>query len=245
MRSDRIEVHRERPIVTPAPPSATPPNASAASVKQQRAAQRAKKLEEYHRQQKRSARRRRIWLIAGIAAALAVITIVVLSVVMTPQKAPDATYKPGSEGASIEGVETFKNPAGHVETPVDYPETPPTGGEHSATWLNCGVYTEPVPNENAVHALEHGAIWVTYDPTISKAELESLRLQVPSTFVVLSPADDLPSPIVLSGWNAQLQLDSASDKRIPAFFEEYWQGGLAPEIGAPCTGGIDAPGKVS
>jgi hypothetical protein len=230
--------------VTPAPPSATPPNA-AASVKQQRAAQRAKKLEEYHRQQKRAARRRTIWLIAGITAAIAVITIVVLSVVMTPQKAPDATYQPGSEGATIEGVETFKNPAGHVETPVTYPETPPTGGEHNPTWLNCGVYTEPVPNENAVHALEHGAIWVTYDPQISEAELDSLRLQLPSTFVVLSPYDGLPSPIVVSGWNAQLQVDKASDERIPAFFEEYWQGGSAPEIGAPCTGGIDAPGKVS
>jgi len=245
MRSDRVQEDQERPLVTPATPPSTSSDTSAGTVKQQRAAQRAKKLEEYHRQQKRSALRRRAWIIGGIVAALAIITLVVLSVVLTPQKAPEASYEPGSDGAAIAGVETFENPAGHVETRVDYPETPPTGGEHSATWLNCGVYTEPVPNENAVHALEHGAIWVTYDPSISKDDLEMLRLQVPSTFVVLSPADDLPSPIVLSGWNAQLQLDSASDKRIPAFFEEYWQGGLAPEIGAPCTGGIDAPGKVS
>ena len=231
--------------MTPAPPSAVPPKATAASVKQQRAAQRAKKLEEYHRQQKRSALRRKIWLIAGSAAALAVVTIVVLSVVMTPQKAPDATYQPGSDGATITGVETFENPAGHVDTPVTYPETPPAGGEHNPNWLNCGVYTEPVPNEYAVHALEHGAIWVTYDPSISEAELDSLRKQLPSTFVVLSPYDGVASPIVLSGWNVQLEVDSASDERIPAFFEEFWQGGSAPEIGAPCTGGIDAPGKVS
>lgn len=231
--------------MTPAPPSATPQNAGAASVKQQRAAQRAKKLEEYHRRQKRSERRRKIWLIAGIAAALAVITIVVLSVVTTPQQAPDAAYKPGGEGATIEGVETFENPAAHVETPVTYPQTPPAGGEHNPIWLNCGVYTEPVPNENAVHALEHGAIWVTYDPAISKSELDALRLQLPPSYVMLSPYEGLSSPIVLSGWNAQLKLDSASDKRIPTFLEEYWQGGTAPEAGAPCTGGIDAPGKAS
>ncbi|TFB47247.1 DUF3105 domain-containing protein [Cryobacterium tagatosivorans] len=229
--------------MTPAPPPST--SSETATVKQQRAAQRAKKLEEYHRQQKRSAVRRRAWIIGGIGAALAIITLVVLSVVLTPQKAPEATYEPGSDGATIAGVETFENPAGHVETAVDYPQTPPAGGEHNPVWLNCGVYTEPVPNENAVHALEHGAIWVTYDSSISKADLEALRLQLPSTFVVLSPYDGLPSPIVLSGWNAQLQLESVSDKRIPAFFEEYWQGGLAPEIGSPCTGGIDAPGKVS
>lgn len=229
--------------MTPATPPRTSPET--ATVKQQRAAARAKKLEEYHREQKRSATRRRAWLIGGIAAAVTIITLVVLAVVLTPRNAPEATYEPGSDGATITGVETFKNPAGHVETPVDYPQTPPAGGEHSAAWLNCGVYTEPVPNENAVHALEHGAIWVTYDASISKDDLDMLRLQVPSTFVVLSPAEDLPSPIVLSAWNAQLQLESASDERIPAFFEEYWQGGLAPEVGAPCTGGIDAPGKVS
>lgn len=230
--------------MTPSPPPATSSNASAASVKQQRAAERAKKLEEYHKAQKRSARRRRFWIIGGSIAALVIVTLVVLSVVLTPPK-KDVAFTPGSDGAAITGVQTFKNVASHVDTPVTYPETPPTGGEHNPAWLNCGVYTKPVPNENAVHSLEHGAIWVTYDPTISKAELDKLRLQLPSTYVVLSPYDGLPSPIVLSAWNAQLTLDSASDKRIPAFFEEYWQGGMAPEIGSPCTGAIDAPGKVS
>lgn len=232
--------------MTPAPPSATPPNGGPASVKQQRAAQRAKKLEEYHRQQKRSALRRRIWIIGGSIAVLLVVTLVVLSVVLTPQKeAEEDAFTPGGEGASITGVETFQNSPAHVETSVTYPQTPPAGGQHHAAWLNCGVYMQPVPNENAVHALEHGAIWVTYDPAIDEADLEALRLQLPSTYVVLSPYEGLPSPIVLSAWNAQLQLEDVSDKRIPAFFEEYWQGGTAPEIGSPCTGGIDAPGKVS
>jgi hypothetical protein len=63
--------------------------------------------------------------------------------------------------------------------------------------------------------------------------------------VVLSPFEGLPSPIVLSGWNVQLQVDKADDERIPAFFEEYWKSQDAPEPGATCTGAIDAPGKVS
>lgn len=229
--------------MTPAPPPAPSSNAGA-SVKQQRAARRAQKLEEYHKAQKRSALRRKLWIIGGSVAAIAVVTIVVLSVVLTPQK-KGAAFTPGGDGGAITGVETFKNEAGHVQTSVTYPQIPPAGGEHNPIWLNCGVYSEMVPNENAVHALEHGAIWVTYDPTISKEELEKLRKQLPSTFVVLSPFDGLSSPIVLSAWNAQLKLDSASDKRIPTFFEEYWQGGNAPELGSPCTGGIDGAGKVS
>jgi hypothetical protein len=227
--------------VTPAPSSGSSSTGSL-TVKQQRAAARAKKLEEYHRQQKRSARNRRIGIIAGVVGAVAVVAIVITSIVLTPQK---ATYSAGSSGASVKGVETFTNAAGHVQTPVTYAQTPPAGGEHNPTWLNCGVYTQAVPNENAVHALEHGAIWVTYDPSLSAEDLTALKAKLPSTYVVLSPFEGLPSPIVLSGWNVQLQVDSASDKRIPQFLEEYWKGGTAPELGASCSGGFDAPGKAA
>ena len=133
----------------------------------------------------------------------------------------------------------------YVEGVVDYAQTPPAGGEHNQAWLNCGVYEQPVPNENAVHSLEHGAIWVTYDPELPAAELEALKSYLPSTYVVLSPFEGLDSPIVLSGWNSQLALDSADDERIPAFFEEYWKSQNVPEPGALCTGAYDAPGKVS
>jgi hypothetical protein len=227
--------------VTPAPSSGSNSNGSL-TVKQQRAANRAKKLEEYHRQQKRSVRNRRIGIITGVVAAVAVLGVVITSIVLTPQR---ASYSAGSSGASVEGVETFTNAANHVETPVTYAQTPPVGGEHNPVWLNCGVYTEPVPNENAVHALEHGAIWVTYDPSLSAEELDALKAKLPSTYIVLSPFEGLPSPIVLSGWNVQLQVDSASDERISEFLEEYWKGGTAPELGASCSGAFDAPGKVS
>jgi hypothetical protein len=228
--------------VTPAPPAGSSGTSSPKpGVKQQRAAQRAQKLEQYHREQKRSARNRRIGLISGITVAVAVIGLLITSIVLTPQ-AP--SYSAGGDGTAIEGVETFENSSAHVQTAVTYPQTPPAGGEHNPTWLNCGVYTEPVPNEYAVHALEHGALWITYDAAISDADLTTLRDLLPSTYVVLSPFDDLPSPIVLSGWNTQLAVDSVDDERIAQFIEEYWQSNSVPEPGAPCTGGVDAPGKA-
>jgi hypothetical protein len=228
--------------VTPAPKPGTPATNDSLTVKQQRAASRAKKLEEYHRQQKRAARNKRIGLITGIVVVVVVIALLVTSVILTPRA---AQYTAGGNGAEITGVQTFENASDHVETPVSYEQTPPAGGAHNPAWLNCGIYTEPVPNENAVHSLEHGAIWVTYDPSLGDSELEALRSKLPSSYVVLSPFEGLPSPIVLSGWNVQLQVDKADDERIPAFFEEYWKSQDAPEPGATCTGAIDAPGKVS
>lgn len=229
--------------MTPAPPHGSSGSSSSKpTVKQQRAQQRAQKLEQYHREQKRSARNRRIGLIGGITVAVAVIGLLVTSIVLTPQ-APSYTAG-GGTGAEIEGVETFENGSLHVETPVNYPQTPPTGGDHNPTWLNCGVYTEPVPSENAVHSLEHGALWVTYDPDLSDEELDTLKAVLPSTYVILSPFEGLPAPIVVSGWNVQLQVDAADDERIVTFFEEHWKSNNVPEPGALCTGALDAPGKA-
>jgi len=83
----------------------------------------------------------------------------------------------------VAGVESFTPSRNHVTTPVQYPQTPPAAGDHSPVWLNCGVYPEPVPDEQAVHSLEHGAVWVTYNP-------------------------DLPAPVVASAWCRQLRLDT-------------------------------------
>ena len=224
--------------------SATPPptKAKKPTVKEQRAAERQRKLEEFRRREAKSRRNRLIAIWGGSIAAAVVVGLLITSIVLTPQA---ARYSAGGDGATVEGVETFENTSNHVEGAVDYPQTPPAGGEHNPAWLNCGVYDQPVPNENAVHSLEHGAIWVTYDPSLSDADLETLKSQLPSTYIVLSPFDDLPSPIVLSGWNTQLQVDDADDPRIPEFLEEYWQSQNVPEPGALCTGAVDAPGKVS
>ncbi|WP_298865215.1 DUF3105 domain-containing protein [uncultured Microbacterium sp.] len=211
-------------------------------MKQQRAEQRAKKFEEYRKREARAMRNRRIGIGAAIVGAVAVVGLIVTSVVLTPGT---ATYTAGNEGATVDGVETFENGATHVQGAVDYAQAPSAGGDHNQVWLNCGAYSDPVPNENAVHSMEHGAVWVTYDPNLSEEDLSTLRAKLPSTYVALSPYESLPAPIVLSGWNAQLQVEDAGDERIGAFLEEYWRGQNAPEPGAPCTGGLDAPGKDS
>lgn len=211
------------------------------TTKQQRAAERERKLAEFKKKEAKRKRNRKLGLIGAIVGVVAIVGLLVVSLVLAPRP---ASYTAGGDGAQIEGVETFDNGSNHVTTTVDYPQTPPAGGEHAPVWLNCGVYTEPVPNENAVHSMEHGALWVTYDPSISDDQLAALRDKLPSSYAILSPFEGLPSPIVVSGWNSQLQVDDADDARIAEFFEEYWKSDSVPEPGALCTGGVDAPGKA-
>jgi hypothetical protein len=212
------------------------------TVKQQREQKRQEKLAEYQKQLAKRRRSKLVWWIVGSTAAVAIIGLIVASIVFAPP--PPKEYEAGSEGVEIEGVETFENTTEHVEGEVDYEQSPPAGGPHNAIWLNCGIYDQPVPNENAVHSMEHGAIWVTYDAdALSDEELATLRAELPSSYVVLSPYEGLGSPIVLSAWNQQLKLDSADDERIGQFFEEYWRSQNVPEPNASCSGALDAPGK--
>lgn len=209
------------------------------TVKQQREAKRQEKLAEYQRQLKKRQRGKLLWWVIGIVAVLAVAALIIASLVFAPR-----SYTPGSEGAEIEGVEKFDLENDHVEGAVEYEQTPPAGGPHSSAWLSCGVYTERQPNENAVHSLEHGAVWITYDPAqVTGADLDALRDLAPRTYAIVSPYEGLDSPVVVSAWEHQLKVDSVDDPRIPEFIEEYWQGGTAPELGASCTG-IEGPGKI-
>lgn len=125
----------------------------------------------------------------------------------------------------------------HVPGTVKYEQNPPNGGEHNATPQTCAVYTEPIAPEHAVHSLEHGAVWVTYNSTVSKADIEALTGKVEGErYRMLSPDPDQKDPIDLSAWGRRLSVDSADDKRVDQFLSAYSGGKQSPEPGASCTG---------
>jgi Protein of unknown function (DUF3105) len=131
--------------------------------------------------------------------------------------------------------------ATHTKDPVSYPQSPPVGGNHDPTWLNCGIYDQAVRNENAVHSMEHGAVWITYDPALSAADVQKLRDLMPDSYIVLSPYPGLDAPVVASAWGVQLKLDGVDDSRLKTFIDVYRQGSQTPEPGAACTGGTGNP----
>lgn len=225
------------------------------TTKQQRDARRAEKVAAQKRQEALRTRNRRLAIAGAAVGVLAVVALIVAVVITNPAPAPatgsDPTPASDPAAIEIEGLVDFGAIAGvHVgPEPVDYQAkydmNPPAGGDHFAAWLNCGVYDQPQANENAVHSLEHGAVWVTYDPeAVDAAGLETLRAALPTTYSLLSPYPGLPAPVVASAWGNQVQLDGPDDPRLAQFVQKFWQAATAPEPGAPCTGAIDGPGKV-
>ena len=130
----------------------------------------------------------------------------------------------------------------HVDQPVTYDPLPPVGGDHAPIWQNCGFYDAPVPSENAVHSMEHGAVWITYSPDLPANQVSTLRrLAYRQPYVLVSPHPDLPAPVVASAWGTQLYLESAQDPDLEAFIRAYRLGEQAPEPGEPCIDGVGSP----
>ncbi|MGH3881177.1 MAG: DUF3105 domain-containing protein, partial [Actinophytocola sp.] len=125
------------------------------------------------------------------------------------------------------------------EQRVAYDQSPPFGGPHDQAWANCAgtVYEKPVRNENMVHSLEHGAVWIAYDPEkIKGSALNSLKSKVENQpYMMMSPYPGLDKPLSLQSWGHQLKLDKADDERIDQFInslrENQYQN---PEPGGRC-----------
>ena len=171
-----------------------------------------------------------LWV--GIGSVVAVTLLVVYAVYAT------VTSADGIAGLELFGPQVRE----HSTEEVDYTYIPPVGGLHSPVWQNCGIYDQPVADENAVHSMEHGAVWIAYQAELAEEEVEQLRELVRGRrYMLLSPYEGLPSPVVASAWGVQLALDEADDDRLRDFLAEYVQGPQTPEPGAACSGGVGEP----
>lgn len=169
-------------------------------------------------------------------APLVVVSIVASIIALVVLSPPEARGIP-------EGTQTL--PVGdprHVDGVLYAVDELPVGGQHAGIWLNCGFYDQPVAAENIVHSMEHGAVWVAYDPGLSSQDIQSLRGFVsPSEKVIVSPVAGMDFPVVASAWGTQLELDDPTDPRIAQFVNEFTRGLTAPEPGGACTGGVGQP----
>lgn len=143
----------------------------------------------------------------------------------------------------IPGIVTAEIPPGlHVtgSQRVAYPAIPPMGGPHDARWAACDgvVYDKALRTENVVHSLEHGAVWVAYDPArVDAAEQATLRAKVENKpYMLMSPIPDMSVPLSVQSWGHQLTPDNADDDRIDQFIVALRENPYTtPEPGATCS----------
>ncbi|MEW1599489.1 DUF3105 domain-containing protein [Streptomyces sp. NPDC093808] len=210
-----------------------------AKTKAQREARRAR-IEEMRRAEAARERRNRVitWTLSGVIVA-GVIGGGWYFVQDTNKK---EAAREQAAAAPVKGEKTYKDLGrNHVTKQVDYKMSPAVGGDHHPGWMNCNgdVYDKEIGETNAVHSLEHGAVWVTYTDKAADKDVDALKDKVQKTpYTLMSPYAGQSSPITLSAWGKQLNVDSATDPRIQQFLDKYVQGEQTPEPGAACTGGV-------
>lgn len=188
--------------------------------------------------------------IALAAVAIIIAFIAAITINLWPkveQQAELERWTPTEENKDpskeIPGVETAEYAAQvHVGSGqrVAYDKNPPFGGPHDAVWATCTgtVYTVPVRTENMVHALEHGAVWIAYNPdTLGADGIAKLKSFVDGQqYMMLSPFPGLDKPIAVQSWGHQLKLESPSDSRIKQFITALRLNPYTtPEVGASCS----------
>jgi len=144
----------------------------------------------------------------------------------------------GEADEGIDGVEAFRiESTDHTSADVQYSVTPPPGGPHDHIWASCGFHEGALREEEAVHDLEHGAVWLAFSPDLPDAEVQVIREIVdanPKT--IAAPYEGLAEgeAVVATAWARQLRLDGLDDPRLEAFVEQYQDSSQAPEAGVTC-----------
>jgi hypothetical protein len=171
------------------------------------------------------------WVVRGILASI---------FLMVGGIAIDIANQP----TNIDGVIVFNRQSrGHDDSlHLTTGSLPPVGGLHHSQPLDCGIYLAPVEPEKAIHSMEHGAVWITYQPELPEADVVYLQgIARGQEYLLLSPFPGQQSPVVLTAWGVQLNTPSVHDVRIEQFIARYLQGPTTPERGAPCSGALGVP----
>ena len=163
-----------------------------------------------------------------------------------PGPVDTSAFVPSSDdpdpSSRIPGVVVTKHVSTHVTAPerVDYRQSPPDGGAHDQVWADCTgvVYPDGLRTEHAVHSLEHGAVWLTWDPATADADtVRAITDRVAGQpYLLASPYPGQPTTVSVQSWGRQLRLESATDPRIDQFVTALRQNpSTTPEPGASCT----------
>lgn len=119
----------------------------------------------------------------------------------------------------------------------NYNSNPPTSGPHHATPAKVRFYKQELPDEQLVHNLEHGQIWLSYQSDLSDEVKNELK-KLAGGFVIVTPREKNDTDIAVAAWGRLYKFNLESDgltkavlDRIKDFIKRYENQG--PEKASP------------
>lgn len=156
-----------------------------------------------------------IWTLLILAAAAVVVVVVIV-----------VSARSGASGAStapLLGEDIPVTSAEHVASAsqlVIPPGQPPTSGPHYPAPQALGIYDAPVPDGNAIHSLEHGIVWISYNPAkVTDTDIQRLRdlAKQHANDVILAPRPDNATAVAAASWGRLLKQDTPDIAQLKRF----------------------------
>ncbi|MEZ4553599.1 MAG: DUF3105 domain-containing protein [Dehalococcoidia bacterium] len=100
------------------------------------------------------------------------------------------------------------------------PGEPPPRGPHFASPHPTGIFKDPIPDGNAIHSLEHGIVWITYNP--AKVDQDTVNklgdlVRDYAVDVMLSPRPENDDAIDIVSWGQIMTFDRFDKDTLEKF----------------------------
>ena len=157
------------------------------------------------------------FLTIGVVA----ITVLIIGVLVIANS-PSSTSTQTSI-AQLLGEARTSGKAEHIKNPAQIeivPGEPPTGGPHFVMPQRTGIYDEPIKDGHAIHSLEHGILWISYQPNLVDEKTVNALRNIAEEFssdVILSPRPQNVMPIALASWGRLLPMRSLNEELAREF----------------------------
>lgn len=152
-----------------------------------------------------------------------------------PENQPESQTQSTSESKSkaeevsvqIEGVQEFPIASRtHIDqgkTASDYNSNPPTSGQHWPGPAAKGIYEKSLSDEQIVHNLEHGFVWISYKPDTPSETIQALKdiVNEDDWKLILEPREKNESQISTVAWGRLLNMDQVDASKIKEFIKAY------------------------
>lgn len=182
-------------------------------TRRERREQERQRMKENPGQMEKDMRRKKLMrrtLIAVIAAA--VVAGIVWLVAFAPSR-PERE-RPG-EAFDIQGQTHIAVGATHPA----YNSNPPSSGSHYAQPATWGVHDTELPDEQIIHNLEHGGIWISYKGINATTTAALAEIAQSQSKIIMEPRANNDAPIILVSWGRVQKFQTYDEQAILAFIE--------------------------
>ncbi|MDO8624273.1 MAG: DUF3105 domain-containing protein [bacterium] len=105
-----------------------------------------------------------------------------------------------------------------------YNSDPPSGGWHYPVTAKKQFYDEAIPDGYVLHNMEHGDVWIAYNPNLSKEIKDELK-QYAFSKIIITPREASTTDIALVAWERvdafTLENGTVPETRIRDFIKRY------------------------